>query len=212
MDAINPKHYQSFSNGAEAIDILENLVSNCSNTAKYAIRSGRLDGDNKTDTLPGRLQDMKKARWYAIREVARLEKLIAEEKKGKEKTSEPGETLQTWGEGTIIHPTEGEFTFTVHDMDVETVSKYFGFDPLSSDEPEAEEPESKKTAFRAVLPHLHEENAEYQWVTSEEEAIVEADLTVRMELEDYTAFLSTNQRLSHPSYQDYHWVLSCEKK
>ena len=167
MDAINPKHYQSFSNGAEAIDILENLVSNCANTAKYAIRSGRLDGDNKTDTLPGRLQDMKKARWYAIREVARLEKLIAEEKKGKENTS---------------------------------------------DEPEAEEPESKKTAFRAVLPHLHEENAEYQWVTSEEEAIVEADLTVRMELEDYTAFLSTNQRLSHPSCQDYHWVLSCEKK
>lgn len=210
MDAINPKHYQSFSNGAEAIDILENLVSNCANTAKYAIRSGRLDGDNKTDTLSGRLQDMKKARWYAIREVARLEKLIAEEKKANE--SKPEKTWQDWDKGTIIHPTEGEFTFTIHDMDIETVSKYFGFDSLSSNETDTEEPESKKTAFRAALPYLYEESAEYKWVTTEEESFVEADLTVRMELEDYRNFRSLDERLSHPAYQDYRWILSCEKK
>lgn len=70
-DAINPNHYKGFSNGAETIDILENLVSNCSNTAKYAIRAGRIDGNTKHD-LEGRIEDMKKSRWYADREIKRL--------------------------------------------------------------------------------------------------------------------------------------------
>ena len=77
-DAVNPKHYKGFSNGAETIDILENLLSNCSNTAKYSIRAGRADGNTKHD-LEGRIEDMKKARWYADREVQRLEGLREEQ-------------------------------------------------------------------------------------------------------------------------------------
>ena len=51
MDAINPNHYKGFSNGAEVIDITESL--------------------NKNDA-EGRIEDMKKSRWYADREIERL--------------------------------------------------------------------------------------------------------------------------------------------
>lgn len=69
-DPVNhPQHYTGFSNGAEVIDIAENLTANCANVVKYCARAGRLDGHNKGD----RLEDLKKARWYISREIRRLD-------------------------------------------------------------------------------------------------------------------------------------------
>ena len=65
---INPAHYQGFSNGAEAIDITENLTFNCGNAVKYLARAGRIDGRNKGEVKT----DLKKARWYVSRELERI--------------------------------------------------------------------------------------------------------------------------------------------
>lgn len=67
MDAINPGHYQGFSNGAEVIDITENLNFNRGNAVKYLARAGRKD---PTKTL----EDLNKARFYVEREIERLNK------------------------------------------------------------------------------------------------------------------------------------------
>jgi hypothetical protein len=69
-DAINPSHYQGFSNGAQVIDITENLNFNRGNAVKYAARAGA----KNPDTL---LEDLKKARWYLDREIARVERTAA---------------------------------------------------------------------------------------------------------------------------------------
>lgn len=67
-DPINPNHYQ-FSNGAEVIDITENLTFNGGNAIKYLARATRLDGQNKGAVL----EDLHKALWYVEREITRLE-------------------------------------------------------------------------------------------------------------------------------------------
>lgn len=72
MDAINPNHYQGFSNGAEVIDITENLTFNAGNVVKYAARAGRFNESLNKNDLEGRVEDLKKARWYADREIERL--------------------------------------------------------------------------------------------------------------------------------------------
>lgn len=72
MDAINPSHYKGFSNGAEAIDITENLAFNAGNVVKYAARAGRFDESLNKNDLEGRIEDLKKSRWYADREIERL--------------------------------------------------------------------------------------------------------------------------------------------
>ena len=72
MDAINPNHYQGFSNGAEAIDITENLTFNAGNVVKYGARAGRFDESLNKNDLEGRIEDLKKSRWYADREIERL--------------------------------------------------------------------------------------------------------------------------------------------
>lgn len=72
MDAINPNHYRGFSNGAEAIDITENLTFNAGNVVKYAGRAGRFDESLNKNDLEGRIEDLKKALWYADREIERL--------------------------------------------------------------------------------------------------------------------------------------------
>lgn len=59
----NPPHYQ-FSNGAQVIDITENLSFNAGNVVKYVSRSGR-----KTDDP---LEDLFKAQFYLNREIVRL--------------------------------------------------------------------------------------------------------------------------------------------
>ena len=66
-DSVNhPSHYaEGWSNGAEVIDITENLNFNRGNAVKYIARAGRKDA-MKT------IEDLKKARWYIDRELKRL--------------------------------------------------------------------------------------------------------------------------------------------
>lgn len=71
-DAINPNHYKGFSNGAEVIDITENLTFNAGNVVKYGARAGRLDENLNKNDQEGRIEDLKKSRWYADREIERL--------------------------------------------------------------------------------------------------------------------------------------------
>lgn len=66
-DAINPQHYQ-FSNGAQVIDITENLTSNGGQAVQYIARATRLDGQNKGDQV----EDLTKAVWFIEREIIRL--------------------------------------------------------------------------------------------------------------------------------------------
>lgn len=64
-DAVNhPPHYKGFSNGAEVIDITENLNFNLGNVVKYVARAGR-----KTDDP---VEDLRKAQWYLGREIERI--------------------------------------------------------------------------------------------------------------------------------------------
>ena len=61
----NPDHYQ-FSNGAQVIDITENLSFNLGNVVKYVARAGR-----KTENP---FEDLMKAQWYLERELVRLDR------------------------------------------------------------------------------------------------------------------------------------------
>lgn len=63
----NPPHYTCFSNGAEVIDIAENLNFNRGNAIKYIARAGRKSSESE-------LQDLRKARWYIDREIQRIGK------------------------------------------------------------------------------------------------------------------------------------------
>ncbi len=63
-DAINPKHYEHPS-GIDCILITEHMNFCIGNAIKYLWRAGR-----KGEML----EDLKKARWYVDREIARLEK------------------------------------------------------------------------------------------------------------------------------------------
>lgn len=64
-DAVNhPAHYNWFSNGAEIIDITENLTFNAGNVVKYVARAGRKTEDP--------LEDLRKAKFYLEREIHRL--------------------------------------------------------------------------------------------------------------------------------------------
>lgn len=64
-DMVNhPSHYaDGWSNGAEVIDIAENLNFNRGNAVKYIARAGK-KGDE--------LEDLRKAEFYIKREIARL--------------------------------------------------------------------------------------------------------------------------------------------
>lgn len=67
-DPVNPKHYQDMSNGAEVIDIAENMTFNGGNAIKYIARSCRMDGNIKGNPI----QDLEKAAWYITREINRI--------------------------------------------------------------------------------------------------------------------------------------------
>lgn len=68
VDMVNrPPHYK-FSNGAEVIDITENLTYNGGNAVKYLARSTRQDGQNKGNVL----EDLRKAEFYVRREIERI--------------------------------------------------------------------------------------------------------------------------------------------
>ena len=66
-DPINPAHYQGFSNGAQVIDIVENLPYNAGNAIKYLARAGRKDPTKH-------VEDLKKSAWYVAREIERIER------------------------------------------------------------------------------------------------------------------------------------------
>jgi hypothetical protein len=66
-DPVSPQHYQGFSNGAEVIDITENLSFNRGNVVKYVARAGRKDRGRE-------LEDLWKARYYLNREIDRFVK------------------------------------------------------------------------------------------------------------------------------------------
>lgn len=62
-DAIDPSHYRAHPSGVECIQITEHMNFNLGNAIKYIWRA----------SLKGRLiEDLKKARWYLDREIARL--------------------------------------------------------------------------------------------------------------------------------------------
>lgn len=63
----HPAHYTSHASGVECIQITEHMNFCCGNAIKYIWRAGE-KGDAITD--------LKKARWYLDREIARLEKTV----------------------------------------------------------------------------------------------------------------------------------------
>ena len=60
----SPKHYTAHPSGVECITITEHFSFNIGNAVKYLWRCG-LKGDE--------IEDLKKARWYIDREIARRE-------------------------------------------------------------------------------------------------------------------------------------------
>ena len=65
-DAVDhPKHYTSHPSGIECIQITEHMGFNLGNAVKYIWRA-----DLKNDAI----EDLKKARWYLDREIAKREK------------------------------------------------------------------------------------------------------------------------------------------
>ena len=67
QDPTNPAHYRSHASGVECIQITEHLGFCLGNAVKYIWRA---------EEHGKQLEDLKKARWYLDREIARLEKPI----------------------------------------------------------------------------------------------------------------------------------------
>ena len=63
-DPINPDHYRGHPSGVECVTVTEHMTFCLGNAVKYIWRAGE-KGD--------RLEDLRKARWYVDREIARLE-------------------------------------------------------------------------------------------------------------------------------------------
>ena len=64
-DAINPAHYQGFSNGAQVVDITEHLSFCAGNAIKYLARAGKKDPAKH-------VEDLEKAAWFVQREIQRV--------------------------------------------------------------------------------------------------------------------------------------------
>jgi len=65
-DNINPSHYRSHPSGVECVVVTEHMTFCLGNAVKYIWRAGLKTVDP--------IEDLKKARWYIDREIARLEK------------------------------------------------------------------------------------------------------------------------------------------
>lgn len=68
LDPTNPDHYRSHPSGVECITVTEHMGFCIGNAVKYLWRAGLKGGADM------RLADMRKARWYVDREIARLER------------------------------------------------------------------------------------------------------------------------------------------
>lgn len=66
VTAINPSHYRSHPSGIECIQITQHMGFNLGNAVKYIWRC-----DLKLDAI----EDLKKAKWYIEREIAKREAL-----------------------------------------------------------------------------------------------------------------------------------------
>lgn len=65
-DAVeHPAHYTSHPSGVECITVTEHYGFNIGNAIKYLWRAGLKSADP--------IEDLKKARWYVDREIARVE-------------------------------------------------------------------------------------------------------------------------------------------
>ena len=64
-DAINPAHYQGFSNGAQVVDITEHLSFSAGSAIKYLARAGKKDPAKH-------VEDLEKAAWFVQREIQRV--------------------------------------------------------------------------------------------------------------------------------------------
>jgi len=77
-DKVHPEHYRSHPItarfGVECIDIIEHLCFNAGAAIKYLWRGGLKPGESTLD-------DLKKAAWFVNREISRVSKNIAEERK-----------------------------------------------------------------------------------------------------------------------------------
>ncbi len=72
-DEINkPAHYTNHPSGVECIEIAEHHDFCIGNVIKYCWRAGRKVQGN---ALESELKDLRKARWYLDRKIARLERL-----------------------------------------------------------------------------------------------------------------------------------------
>ena len=63
-DAINPPHYQDHPSGVEGIQITEHMNFCLGNAIKYIWRAGLKNNA---------IEDLRKARWYIDREIARID-------------------------------------------------------------------------------------------------------------------------------------------
>lgn len=61
----HPPHYTKHPSGVEAITICEHMTFNLGNAIKYIWRA-----DHKSDAV----EDLKKAAWYVMREIERLQR------------------------------------------------------------------------------------------------------------------------------------------
>lgn len=65
LETVNhPDHYNAHPSGVECIVIVEHMSFNVGNAVKYCWRAG-LKGTDQ-------IEDLKKAKWYIEREIARL--------------------------------------------------------------------------------------------------------------------------------------------
>ena len=64
-DAVNPPHYRKHPSGVECIQITEHMNFCRGNAVKYIWRAGEKGSE---------LEDLRKAKWYLEREIARVEK------------------------------------------------------------------------------------------------------------------------------------------
>ena len=73
-DTVNhPSHYNAHPSGVECIDIVECYNFNIGNAIKYLWRAGLKS--------PDAIEDLKKAAWYCMREVDRLQTFVNENTK-----------------------------------------------------------------------------------------------------------------------------------
>lgn len=97
-DMVNhPSHYK-FSNGAEVIDISENLTSNAGQAVQYIARSSRIDGNNKGDVL----EDLQKAAWFINREIERMTAVVGTQPTFEEVLDEATRPTADEDHGTMI--------------------------------------------------------------------------------------------------------------